>query len=397
MSVALLLSMSAWFTATAVGGAFQERWGLDASGVAWLTTVVQIGFVVGTALAALLNLADIWPSGRYFGFSAFAAAGANAALLVAPSYEAAMALRFCTGLCLAGVYPPAMKMMATWFRSARGLAIGTVVGALTVGKAAPYLLKGLGSTAAAEPVVLGASVGGVVGGALVLAAYADGPYRFARRPFEWRRVGRVLRHRDTMWATGGYLGHMWELYAGWLLVTPFFAAALSARGVADPASGAALWGFAVIAIGGFGAVVAGRWADQWGRSRVANGAMAVSGVCSLCLGWLVGAPLWIVGPIALVWGATIVADSAQFSAVVTEVAPRDAVGTALTLQTMLGFALTGVSMQLGVAVVEAWGWGPGLSLLALGPMAGIASMRRLQARLETAASGRGEGADDARR
>ena len=370
--------MSAWFTATAVSESFQLRWGLDASSVAWLTTIVQIGFVVGTALAALLNLADIWPSGRYFGISAFLAAAVNAGLLVAPTFEVALGLRFLTGLFLAGVYPPAMKMMATWFRSARGLAIGTVVGALTVGKAAPYLLRGLGGSTAAEPVVIGASVGGLIAGILVLAGYSDGPFRFDRRPFEWRRVRRVLTHRETMWATGGYLGHMWELYAGWLLVTPFFAAALAARGVSDATAPAALWGFAVIAIGGVGAVAAGRLADQWGRSTVANGAMALSGLCSLTLGWTIGAPLWVIGPIALLWGATIVADSAQFSAVVTEVAPRDAVGTALTLQTMLGFALTGVSMQLGVRIVESVGWGPGLSLLSLGPAAGIVCMRRLR-------------------
>lgn len=379
VSVALLLGMSAWFAATAVGGDFQARWTLEPGQVAWLTTVVQVGFVVGTALAAVLNLADIWPSGRYFAASAFLAAGANAALLHAPSLGAALGLRFLTGLFLAGVYPPAMKMMATWFRSARGLAIGTVVGALTVGKAAPYLLKGLEGSAAADPVILGTSAGGLAAGVLILAAYRDGPYQFQRRPFEWSRVGRILRHRPTMLATGGYLGHMWELYAGWLLVTPFFAAALAARSAADPAGPAALWGFAVIAAGGGGAVAAGILADRWGRERVANGAMALSGLGSLTLGWLVGAPLWIVGPLALVWGATIVADSAQFSAVVTEVAPRDAVGTALTLQTMLGFALTGVSMQLGVAVVERAGWGAGLSLLALGPVAGIASMRRLAA------------------
>lgn len=379
VSVALLLGMSAWFAATAVSDAFAVRWRLDADDVAWLTTVVQVGFVVGTAAAAVFNLADIWSSGRYFAVSAFLAATANAALLWAPTFSVALGLRFLTGVFLAGVYPPAMKMMATWFRSARGLAIGTVVGALTVGKAAPYLLKGLGGTAASGSVLLGTSAGGLAAGLLVLAAYRDGPYRFERRPFEWRRVGRILAHRPTMLATGGYLGHMWELYAGWLLVTPFFSAALAARGATDPAGPAALWGFAVIAVGGVGAVVAGIGADRWGRERVANGAMAVSGLCSLSLGWLVGAPLWIVGPLALVWGATIVADSAQFSAVVTEVAPRDSVGTALTLQTMLGFALTGVSMQLGVWVVEVAGWGPGLALLALGPVAGIASMRRLAA------------------
>lgn len=376
VALALLLAMSGWFAATAVAAELEVRWGLDGARVAWLTTVVQIGFVIGTGTAAVLNLADIWPSGRYFTASALLAAAVNAGLLVAHGFAAALVLRFLTGFFLAGVYPPAMKMMATWFRSGRGLAIGTVVGALTVGKASPYLLRAFGGPGLA-PVVLGTSLAGAAGAILVLLAYRDGPHAFARRPFTWQRVGRVLRHRQTMLATGGYLGHMWELYAGWLLVTPFFFAYFTLRGTADASFLAALWGFAVIAAGGVGAVVAGTWADRWGRERIANGAMLVSGLCSLSLGWLLDAPLWVVGSLALVWGATIVADSAQFSAVVTEVAPDDSVGTALTLQTMLGFALTGVSMQLAAWVVEAVGWGPGLGLLALGPVAGIASMRRL--------------------
>lgn len=378
LSVALLLGMSEWFTASAVAPELQRRWALGPGQVGWLTTVVQLGFVAGTATAALLNLADIFPSRAYFAASASAAAAANAALLVDTGFAGALGARFLTGFFLAGVYPPGMKMIATWFRSARGLAIGTLVGALTVGKALPYLLKSAGG-ASTTPVVAGASLAGGAAAVLVFLAYRDGPYPFARRPFDWGRVGRILRHRPTMLATGGYLGHMWELYAGWLLATPFFFAFFSLHDSPRAESLAALWGFLVIAAGGFGAMVAGQWADRWGRERVANGAMAISGLCSLSLGWLLSAPLWLVGGIALVWGATIVADSAQFSAVVTEVAPRDAVGTALTLQTMLGFALTGVSMQLGLWVVDVMGWGPGLSMLALGPAAGIVSMKRLQA------------------
>jgi MFS family permease len=378
VSLALLCAMSHWFTATAVGSELQARWSLTGGQVAWLTTVVQVGFVVGTAAAALLNLADIWPSGRYFAVCALLAAVVNAALVLAPGYGAALGLRFLTGLFLAGVYPPSMKMMATWFRSARGLAIGTVVGALTVGKASPYLLRAAGGPGL-QPVVVGTSLAGLVGALLVLAAYRDGPHTFARRPFAWSRVGQVLGHRPTMLATGGYLGHMWELYAGWLLAAPFFFAFFTQRGSPDADLLSSLWGFLVIAAGGVGAVVAGNWADRWGRERVANGAMLISGMCSLSLGWLLDAPLWLVGFLALVWGATIVADSAQFSAVVTEVAPSHAVGTALTLQTMMGFTLTGVSMQLAVWVVEVAGWGPGLGLLALGPVAGIWSMKRLEA------------------
>ncbi|MEJ2540693.1 MAG: MFS transporter [Gemmatimonadota bacterium] len=323
-------------------------------------------------------------------------AGANLALLVAPGFGSAALLRFATGFFLAGVYPPAMKMCATWFRSSRGLAIGTVVGALTVGKALPYLLKALGE-APLETVILGTSMAGGAGAVLVLAFYRDGPFSFPSRPFAWSRVGELLRHRPTMLATGGYLGHMWELYAGWLLAAPYFLAFFQLRG--DPRAGllSALWGFGVIAAGGLGAVVAGRWADVWGRERVANGAMLLSGSCSLVLGWLLHAPLWVTGSVALLWGVTIVADSAQFSAVVTEVAPSHAVGTALTLQTMMGFALTGVSMQVAAAVVERTGWGPGLSLLALGPAFGILSMRRLRTHRAAAAQAREGGpADDGR-
>ncbi|MDT8341860.1 MAG: MFS transporter [Longimicrobiales bacterium] len=377
VSLALLLAMSAWFTATAVAPELRGRWGLSDGQVSALTVLVQWGFVAGTAAAALLNLADVLPSRRLFATSAFLAGVANLALLAAPGFRTAALLRFLTGFFLAGVYPPAMKMVATWFRSARGLAIGTVVGALTVGKAAPYLLKALGGGALVV-VVAGASLAAFLAALLVILRYRDGPHTFPSRPFAWSRVGELLRHRPTMLATGGYLGHMWELYAGWMLATPLFLAFFELRGHPDPGFASSLWGFGVIASGGVGAVLAGRWADTLGRERVANGAMMISGACSLALGWLLTAPLWLVGGIAILWGVTIVADSAQFSAVVTEVAPAHAVGTALTLQAMLGFALTGVSMQLAAWVVGTVGWGPGMSLLALGPVAGIASMRRLR-------------------
>lgn len=372
VSVALLLGMSGWFTATAVAPELQARWSLDAARVGWLTTTVQLGFVAGTALAALLNLADIFPSRRYFAACALAAAAANVALLVVPGYTLALVARFLTGLFLAGVYPPAMKMMATWFRSARGLAIGTVVGALTVGKAAPYLFKATGG-AGMTPVVAGASAAGVAAALLVLLLYSDGPYAFPRRPFSWGLVARIVRHRPTMLATGGYLGHMWELYAAWSTVGLFYLHALGAGWKADLAA------FGMIAAGGVGAVVAGRWADAWGRERTTIVMMAVSGSCALCIGWLTGAGAWVIVPLGLVWGFAIVADSAQFSAVITEVAPADAVGTALTLQTSLGFALTAVSIQTTTALASSAGWGWAYATLAVGPALGILSMARLRA------------------
>lgn len=377
LSGAQLLGMSLWFTASAVSPQLALLWDLSPGQAGWLTTTVQVGFVAGTAVAALLNLADLLPARTYFAGAALLGAVANLALLAAPSYEAALALRFLTGFFLAGVYPPAMKMAATWFRSGRGLAIGTLVGALTIGKATPFLVTAF-SHARVGIVIASASGAAVVAGLLVLAGYRTGPYPFDRRPFSWRLVGTVLAHRPTRLAIAGYLGHMWELYAAWAAWGGFFLVYFTLRGDADPILRAGATTFAAIAAGGVGSVVAGQWADRWGRERVASWAMAVSAACALTAGWLLHAPALIVIPLALLWGATIVADSAQFSALVTEVAPPHAVGTALTLQTSLGFALTGLSIWITFELATRFGWGPAFALLAWGPILGIVAMARLK-------------------
>ena len=402
LSVAELMGMSLWFTASALSPELAAQWGLSEARSGWLTTVVQLGFVAGTAVAAFLNLADIFPARRYFCVSALLGAGVNALLLVAPGYGSALVLRFLTGFFLAGVYPPAMKMIATWFRDARGFAIGTIVGALTVGKAVPYLLTSVEGGGAAL-VLAGASLACAASGLLVLATYRDGPYGFERRPFSWRLAGVVVRHRETRLAIAGYLGHMWELYPMWATITLFFGdyfaggggvagavgglaggggdLAVAADGLAGAVSAAGLAGvagFGAIAIGGVGAVMAGTWADRLGRERVTIWSMAVSGACAAVMGWLLAAPLWLVLVVAGVWGFAVVADSAQFSAVVTEVAPRHAVGTALTLQTSLGFLLTAATIWMTVELETRFGWRVGFGALALGPWAGIVAMRRLR-------------------
>jgi MFS family permease len=379
LSAAELLGMSLWFTASAVAPQLSALWGLDAQQGAWLTTVVQLGFVAGTALAALLNLADVFPARPYFAVAALCAALANALVVYAPGLAAALVLRFLTGFFLAGVYPPAMKMIATWFQSGRGLAIGTIVGALTLGKATPYLVGAL-EGGDFRTVVLTASAGGVAAAALVALGYRDGPFPFPRRPFSWGLVGATLRHRPTRLAIGGYLGHMWELYAMWAFVAVFFSEFFALRGAAGARAGSlgGLVAFAVIGVGASGAVLAGKWADRLGRERVTVWAMATSGACALTIGWLLHAPAILVIAVALVWGFSVVADSAQFSAVITEVAPPHSVGTALTLQTSLGFLLTMVTISAVPPLREAGGWPLAFGVLALGPALGIFAMTRLK-------------------
>ena len=379
LSLAELLGMSIWFAASAVAAQLGARWNLSVSEIGWLTAIVQLGFVVGTATSALLNLADIVPARRLFATSALLGAVANTLLLSSPTYGAALACRFATGFALAGVYPPAMKMISTWFRSQRGLAVGTVVGALTVGKAGPYLVHAIPG-AGVTPVVLTATIAAVLSALIVTLAYADGPYPFPPRPFSWGLVASVFRERRFRLATGGYLGHMFELYSAWTWLPVFVAASTTAAGMAAGTahdSLASAVAFAAIAIGGIGCVWGGRVADRRGREWLVTWAMAASGACAVIIGFTYGQSLLLLLPVALAWGFFVIADSAQFSVLVTEAVPPHAVGTALTIQTSMGFLLTMVSIQLVPPVQHVVGWRWAFVMLALGPIAGIAAIRRL--------------------
>jgi MFS family permease len=379
LAAAELLGMSLWFAASAVAPQLGARWNLSTSEIGWLTAIVQLGFVIGTATSALLNLADIVPSRRLFALSALIGAAANAALLLAPGYAVALLCRFATGFALAGVYPPAMKMISTWFRSQRGLAVGTVVGALTVGKAGPYLvhaIPGAGET----PVVLSATLAALTAALLVTLWYEDGPYPFPPRPFSWGLLATVFGEKRWRLATAGYLGHMFELYSAWTWLPVFVGASTAAAGM--PAGAAhdslsSVVAFAAIAVGGFGCVWGGRVADRRGREWLVTLSMAASGGCALVIGLAFGRSLLFVVPLALAWGFFVIADSAQFSVLVTEAVPPHSVGTALTVQTSIGFLLTMISIQLVPPVQHIVGWRWAFAMLALGPAFGIAAIRTL--------------------
>jgi MFS family permease len=394
LAVAELLGMSIWFAAGPVAPQLAVRWALSPSEIGWLTTSVQLGFVLGTAILAILNLADIVPSRALFSVAALTGACANAALVLATTYGFALACRVATGFALAGVYPPAMKMIATWFRSRRGFAVGAIVGALTVGKATPYLVHAFPG-AGVKPVVLIASGAATVAALLVAVGYHDGPYPFASRRFSWGLVGTVVSARRWRLAVGGYLGHMFELYSAWTWLPVFVTASFAAHGVLPgPRTTTITNGlsFAAIAVGGAACLWGGWVADRRGREWLVTVALAASGSCSIAIGFSFGKATSLVATLALLWGFFVIADSAQFSVLVTESVPSHAVGTALTVQTSVGFLLTMVSIQLIPPIEHVVGWRWAFSVLAVGPVFGIAAIRRLtglagRARAKTTTNG----------
>ena len=376
LAIAELFGMSLWFSGSAVIPALTSEWKLTAATTNWLTLSVQLGFVAGTLLSALLNLPDIISPRRLFAFTAIAGAIVNGGFaMLAHEVSSAIGLRFLTGMCLAGVYPPAMKILATWFRRGRGLALGVLVGALTLGKATPYLINGVGSQNWRHNVLF-VSLLAVVGGLLVLLFVGDGPYTLPAARFDWKQVGRVFSNRSVRLANLGYFGHMWELYAMWTWIPFMIRASLSLR-KSDPAL-AEVASFLVIGCGAIGCIVAGLIADRAGRTVVTSGAMAISGTCCLIVGLFFGANPVLLLIVAAVWGASVVADSAQFSACVTELGDPQYIGTALTIQTCLGFLLTTISIELLPHVEKLIGWRYAFIMLAPGPLFGVIAMLRLR-------------------
>ena len=390
MAAVIVLTMTTWFSASAVIPQLREQWGLSSLEVALLTIAVQIGFVAGALLSALFNLADVYPARRILLLSALGAAIANAGVVLSQGPEIAIPLRFLTGAFLAGVYPVALKIMSTWYRTSRGVALGVMVGGLTLGSAAPHLVNGIGGLSAGQ-VILSTSALTLAGAFLVRAFVREGPFPFPAAAFDPAQLGQVFRNRAVRLASIGYFGHMWELYAMWAWFLAFLTDSLLDAGFMDVERAAAIGTFVVIGVGALGCWLGGILGDRWGRSKTTVAAMAISGGCSLAIGALFGGPPAAVLLVSLVWGIAVVADSAQFSTIVSEVAEQQYVGTALTLQLAVGFTLSVVTIWLVPLLRDSIGWSWTFAFLAPGPAVGIVAMLRLSRLPESSmiAGGRG--------
>ena len=370
-----VLVMATWFSASAVVPALRAEWGLGTAGATLLTVSVQLGFVTGALAAAVLNLADRVPAHRLVATCALTAAAATFAVAaLAHGLALAVPLRFATGVALAGVYPPGLKLMTSWFDRGRGLALGVVVGALTLGSALPQLI----SSFAALPwraVLLVAAGCAVVGAAVAGRLVRVGPLAAPAPPFHPRYVLSVFRERGPRLANLGYFGHMWELYAMWTWLPAYLAASSARTGLPLPVGVAA---FLAIGVAGVAGCLLGGWlGDRVGRARLAALAMATSGTCCVLAAFAFGGPPLLVLALAVVWGAAVIADSGLFSACTSQVVDPRYTGTALTTQTAVGFLLTVVTIQATPLVAERAGWPVAVALLGLGPAAGAVAMLRL--------------------
>lgn len=390
LAICQVLALSLWFSATALIPVLKSEFGLSGFHASLFSSSVAIGFVIGTLLSALLSLADRLPPKTFFAISTAVAAIANVSIVfLDPLSAEVIFLRLLTGVCMAGIYPVGMKMVSTWAKNDTGLLVGLLVGALTLGSAFPHILNLLDTSGFdwRVPLIAG-SILAIV--SAVLIRFVSLGHEIPKAPpLDLSLALYAWKNRPLRLANFGYFGHMWELYAMWAWIGVFLYESFQLSHMADARFGANLATFATIAIGGLGSLAAGIAADRVGRTTITILAMAVSGSCAVIVGLFFGGSPVLLTIICLIWGMSVVADSAQFSTCVIELSPKNMMGTMLTIQTCIGFLISLATIHLVPLFADLVSWKYAFVPLALGPLLGVVAMSRLRRLPEAAALANG--------
>lgn len=379
ISISVLFALSLWFSASAIVPELKMVWNLNSIMEAWVTASVQIGFIVGTLFSAYFSIPDRYNSRNIFSISALLGSIFNLTLIFIDQAFLGIVLRFFTGVALAGVYPTAVKLISQWFSNKRGIAIGILIGALSLGSALPHFVVMFFSSVNWKIVIIVSSILTLIAAIIMNWILVDAPTTAKRNPVSFRLIKKVVKNKPVMLANYGYFGHMWELYAMWTWL-PFFLTASFMKNSPqiDPFFSALVSFLSIGVAGAVGCIVGGYVSDKIGRSNLTIIAMAVSAVSSILIGFTFGLSIWITLVISLIWGVSVIADSAQFSAAVTEFSESEYVGTAVTFQMSVGFLITIFSINLIPFLQEHIGWEWVFAVLSIGPILGIISMIKLK-------------------
>jgi len=374
IGLSVLFALSLWFSASVIAPQLIEIWSLSSSFEAWLSASVPIGFVIGSLLSSYFGVADRLNPRKIFAASAFLGAILNALLILVDYVYFGILFRVLTGITLAGVYPIAVKILSQWFPKNRGFAIGILIAALTLGSSLPHFVV-LFSSLNWKVVIICSSVLALLSAFVVTFILEDAPANSQRSHFSLKSIRKVVVNKPVMLANYGYFGHMWELYAMWTWLPAFLTASFSTSAPEIPYWFIALSSFISIGIaGGIGCVAGGLLSDKIGRANLTIISMFISALCSILIGFTFGQSIWFTLLISLIWGMSVISDSAQFSAAVSEKAEDDYVGTALTFQMCIGFLLTIFSINLIPIIQGIVGWEWVFMVLAIGPILGIVFM-----------------------
>ncbi len=372
--IAQFFCTSLWFASNAVISDITELLHLDERVMSHITSAVQFGFIVGTLVFAVLTISDRFSPSKVFFVCAVIGAGTNSLMLFTNTLEGLLTARFLTGFFLAGIYPVGMKIASDYKEHGLNTALGWLVGALVVGTSFPHLLKFFSSGIQWEFVVMGTTILALCGGLLIALFVGDGPYRKKSTAPDFKKFFTLFKHKDVRQPAFGYFGHMWELYAFWAFVPVAISYYIKLHPTLDVS--VSLLAFIIIGVGGIGCILGGYLAQHIGSKKIARYALSLSGICCLISPLLFFTPPVFFILFLIFWGMVVVADSPQFSTLVAMGAPKESVGTALTITNSIGFAITILSIQLINLTLIEMDMVYIFVLLAPGPLLGVLAMRK---------------------